>query len=175
MIIGTKVRLRPKRLGDARQDYSWQTDPELVQLDAAPLLNMTFPQYLSDYAAELLYSFPIRHRFAVDTLDGKHIGNCGYYNIDEAKGEAELGIMIGCRDYWDRGYGADTVAALVDYIFTKTKLRRIYLKTLDSNHRAQRCFEKCHFTPYSRLVRNGFSFVFMELSRKQWPEKQVEA
>jgi RimJ/RimL family protein N-acetyltransferase len=46
-----------------------------------------------------------RRQFAVDTLEGRHIGNCAYYNIDKGGGEAEVGIMIGERSYWDKGYG----------------------------------------------------------------------
>ncbi len=168
MIIGSKVIFRDKRLADAQDDYTWQTDPELAQLDAAPLITAPFPQYLSDYASELCYPPPTRHRFTVETRDGKHIGNCVYYNINETKGEAELGIMIGNRDYWDKGYGTDTVTTLLNHIFRQTNLKRIYLKTLVSNIRAQKCFKRCGFTPYGHLNRDGFSFVLMELHRKQW-------
>lgn len=174
MIAGSKIKLRDKRLADALNDYIWRTDPELAQLDVAPLLTTTFSRYLSDYAHELRYPSPIRHQFAVETLEGKHIGNCSYYGIDETKGEAELGIMIGNRDYWDKSYGADTVTTLISYIFRQTNLKRIYLKTLDSNIRAQKCFKKRGFTPYGHLVRDGFSFILMEINRKQWQEQQTE-
>ena len=172
MIIGSKVILRAKRLADAQDDYTWQTDPELAQLDAAPLQTMTFPQYLSDYTGELQYPSFFRRRFAIETLDGKHIGNCTYYGINEAKGEAELGIMIGERSCWDKGYGADAVATFLSYIFCRTNLKRIYLKTLNSNIRAQKCFQKCGFTPYGHLVKDGFNFVLMEIHCKQWEERQ---
>jgi len=175
MITGNRIRLRNKRLTDARSDYTWQTDPELAQLDAAPLLTATFAQYLSDYASEMHYPSPSRHQFAIETLEGKHIGNCVYYDINETKGEAELGIMIGNRDYWDKGYGADAVTTLVNYIFRQTNLNRLYLKTLDSNKRAQTCFKKCGFTPNGRLVKDGFRFVLMEIYREQWEEQQTEA
>jgi len=174
MIIGSKITLRAKRLADAQDDYTWQTDPELARLDAAPLLATTFSQYLSGYVSELRYSSQTRRRFAIETLDGKHIGNCTYYNISEAKGEAELGIMIGNRNCWDRGYGANAVATLLSYIFRWTDLKRIYLKTLESNPRAQKCFQKCGFTPYGHLVRDGFSFVLMEIHRKQWEKRQAD-
>jgi len=174
MIVGSKIKIRDKRLADVLDDYIWRTDPELARLDAAPLLTTTFSRYLADYAHELRYSSSIRHRFAVEMLDGKHIGNCSYYNIDETKGEAELGIIIGNRDYWDKGYGADTVNTLVNYIFHQANLKRIYLKTLDSNSRAQKCFKKCGFTPYGHLVRDEFSFTLMEITRKQWQEQQTE-
>jgi len=172
MIIGTKVVLRDKRLADAQDDYAWQTNPELAQLDAAPSLATTLSQYLADYVSELRYSSSTRCRFAIETLDGEHIGNCTYYGINEAGGEAELGIMIGNRDYWDKGYGVDVVTTLLSYIFRRTNLKRIHLKTLDSNHRAQRCFQKCGFTPYGHLIKDGFSFVLMEIHRKQWERQQ---
>ena len=171
MIIGSKAILRKKRLDDAWDDYTWETDPELAQLDAAPLVAMTFSRYFSDYASVLNTSLTNSRRFAIDTLAGKHIGNCSYYNTDEIEGETELGIMIGNRDYWDKGYGADTVITLVNYIFRQTNLKRIYLKTLESNCRAQKCFKKCGFTPYGHLVRDGFSFVLMEINHKQWQER----
>ena len=174
MILGSKIRLRDKRLADALDDYIWRTDPELARLDAVPLLTTIFSRYLSDYADELHHSSSIRHRFAVETLEGKHIGNCSYYNIDKTKGEVELGIMIGNRDYWDKGYGTDTVTTLVNYIFHQTNLKRIYLKTLDSNVRAQKCFKKSGFTPYGHLNRDGYNFVLMEINRKQWQEQQTE-
>jgi len=53
MISGNKIRLRKKKLTDARNDYAWQTDPELANLDAAPLLTTNFMQYLLDYALTL--------------------------------------------------------------------------------------------------------------------------
>ncbi len=173
MITGKKIVLRDKRLADAQDDYTWQTDPELTRLDAVPLLTITFRQYLSAYANELHYPSSSRRRFAIETLDGKHIGNCVYYDINEIGGEAELGIMIGNRDYWDKGYGTDTVTTLVSYIFHQTNLKRLYLKTLDSNSRAQKCFKRCGFTLYGHMVRDGYSFVLMELRRKQWEEQQT--
>ena len=174
MIIGNKIRLREKRLEDALDDYTWQTDPELARLDAAPQLTMTFYKYLSNYTRELRYSSSFRHRFALEGPDGEHIGNCVYYGVDENKGEAELGIVIGNRDYWDKGYGTDAVTTLVSHIFRQTNLNRIYLKTLDWNTRAQKCFQKCGFTPYGHTVRDGLNFVLMEIHRKQYEEHKTK-
>ena len=172
MIIGSKVKLRDKRLSDARNDYQWQTNPELVQLDATPLLTISYPDYLLDYTTALQYQATIRHAFAIETLEGKHIGNCVYYNVNKTKGEAELGIMLGDGDYWDKGYGTDVVTTLVKHIFEQTNLKRIYLKTLDCNRRAQKCFQKCGFLPCGSMAKDGYYFVLMELHRKQWAEKQ---
>lgn len=170
MIIGSKVVLREKKLADARKDYSWETDPELAHLDAVPPETIAFSFYLSEYTRGLRNSSPTSYRFSVDTLDGKHIGNCSYYNTNEAKGETELGIMIGNRDYWDKGYGADAITTLVNHLFQQANFDRIYLKTLQTNTRAQKCFQKCGFSQYGHFDRNGFSFVLMEIYRKQWQQ-----
>ncbi len=174
MITGSKIKFRNKKLSDARNDYAWQTDPELARLDAVPVLTIGFIQYLLDYTWELHLPSPTRRRLAIETLDGKHIGNCSYYDINKAKGEAELGIMIGNRDYWDKGYGTDTVITLINHIFQQTNLNRVYLKTLNSNTRAQKCFTKCGFTRYWRTARDGYNFVLMEIHHEQWQRQQTE-
>lgn len=173
-IVGNKVKLRPKRLSDAKSDYAWQTTPELAQLDAAPLLTIPYEQYLTDYTAELRYPSFSRCVFAIE-VDGKHIGNCVYYNIDERRGEAELGIMIGDRACWGKGYGTDAVRTLIDHVFSETKIRRLYLKTLEWNQRAHRCFEKCGFHFYRRITRSGYNFLLMELHRKDWMDRHTRA
>jgi RimJ/RimL family protein N-acetyltransferase len=172
-ITGSKVRLRDKKLTDVRNDYQWQTDPELSRLDAAPPMTASFLAYLFDYTDSIHRPGPTRYPLAIETLDGKHIGNCTCYDIDDDRNQAQLGIMIGDRDYWDKGYGTDTVKTLVDYIFRNTRLERVYLKTLDWNLRAQKCFQNCGFTMCGKIARNGKIFVFMEIKREQWKNWQV--
>lgn len=170
MIKGRKVVLREKRLSDGAEDYAWRCDPELARLDATPPSRLSFSEFLMSYAEELRYPSSKRRRFAIDTLNGEHIGNCMYYDIDEKRGEAEIGIMIGDRDYWDQEYGADAITTLVRHIFRETGLDRLYLSTLNWNLRAQKCFAKCGFVPCGRVSRGRDNFVIMELKRS-WREE----
>ena len=174
VIVGNKLVLREKTMADAWSDYTWKTDPELARLDAAPRVTAGFYQFLLDYGHELRGLNSKRGNFAIMTRDGKHIGNCGYYGVDEISSDAELGIMIGNRDYWNKGYGVDAVSTLVDYIFSNTNLNRIYLKSLDWNNRAHKCFQKCGFLPWGRMVRDGYNFVMMAISRDRWQLRQAE-
>jgi RimJ/RimL family protein N-acetyltransferase len=175
VIIGSKVRLREKKLSDVRNDYRWQSDPELARLDAAPVLKASFPVYLLDYTQGIHRPGPNRYPLAIESLEGKHIGNCTCYDINEDKGETQLGIMIGNRDYWDKGYGTDVVATMVNHIFLNTSLRRIYLKTLDWNLRAQKCFQNCGFTPCGQMRRNSNNFVLMEIKREHWEIRRSQS
>jgi RimJ/RimL family protein N-acetyltransferase len=166
MATEKRVRLRPKRLSDAREDYSWQTDPELCALDAALMLSINYQQYLAEYTFELCYPSANRYEFAIETREGDHIGNCVYYNVDLNESQAELGIMIGNRNYWNQGYGVEAVNALLDYIFDNTHLRRVYLTTLIWNVRAQKCFKKCGFIESGQINRDGSTFLMMVIDRE---------
>jgi RimJ/RimL family protein N-acetyltransferase len=171
VIKGKKIRLREKKLSDVRNDYRWQTDPELAKLDAAPTLDMSFSIYLLDYSTVMNHHDRHRYPLAIDALEGRHIGNCTCYDIDPRKGEAQIGIMIGDKDYWDKGYGVDAINTLIDHVYKTSGLNRLYLKTLDWNKRAQQCFIKCGFTPCGSLKRDDYNFILMELKREQWEKK----
>ncbi len=169
-MLGTsKVVLRNKRMSDARDDYIWQKDPELSRLDATVPLDCSFEEFLADFAGEVQYPSPSRRPFAIETADGKYIGNCVYYNVDDKKSQAELGIMIADRDYWSQGYGTEAMTALIDHVFRRTRLDRLYLKTLTTNLRAQQCFSRCGLAACGFLERDDYSFLLMEIHRSQWP------
>jgi RimJ/RimL family protein N-acetyltransferase len=171
---GAKLILRDKRLEDAEQDYIWRSDPELARLDAAYPLTMSFERYLKLFQDQLRYPTPGSRHFAADTVDGKYIGNCMYYDLDTVNREAELGIVIGDREYWSNAYGYDAVTTLLDYMFTEQRLKRVYLHTLDWNLRAQRCFEKSGFNPVKKVRRMSLDFLLMEVMRGDWFEKAEE-
>ena len=168
---GARVVLRDKKLEDAEQDYIWRSDPELAHLDAAYPLTMTFDRFLKIFEDQLKYPTPGSHHFATETLDGKFIGNCMYYDLDSVNMEAELGIVLGDRDYWGNAYGYDAVTTLLEYMFTEKKLRRVYLHTLEWNKRAHGCFAKCGFVPVRPVRRLSHDFILMEVYREDWLEK----
>jgi RimJ/RimL family protein N-acetyltransferase len=172
VIPGEKTRLREKRLTDVRNDYRWQSDAELAKLDAAPTLNMSFTLYLLDYTSVIYDNGTDRFPLAVDTMDGKHIGNCTLYDIDERRKEGQVGIMIGDKDYWSQGYGTDAMSTMVGFLFLNSNLDRLYLKTLDWNQRAQKCFGKCGFKQCGWLQRDGYNFMLMEIYRDEWEKRQ---
>ena len=174
VIRAGKVTLRPKRLEDAQDDYDWRCDEELASLDAASPLKQEFSQFVRIYEDELRFSSPWSVRYGIDTLEGKHIGNCMCYEINSTRGEAELGIMIGNRDYWSQSYGYHSIVGLVEHLFQDAELRRLYLHTLDWNIRAQRSFKKCGFSPVRAVHRFGREMVLMDLTRDYWREMRDE-
>ena len=171
---GARVILRDKRVEDAEQDYIWRSDSELARLDATYPLTMSFERYLKIFEDQLRFPTPGSHHFSTETLDGKFIGNCMYYDLDSVNMQAELGIVIGDRDYWSNSYGYDAVTTLLDYMFTEKKMKRVYLHTLEWNTRAQRCFEKSGFNLVKPVRRLSQDFLLMEVLREDWLEKSEE-
>jgi RimJ/RimL family protein N-acetyltransferase len=159
---GELIVLREKRIGDAENDYRWRTDLELARFDAARPFAASLDDYLALFKDELAFPSPYRRSLAIEDARGRHIGNVMYYNIDTLRREAEIGITIGERECWNRGYGRDAVRTLAEHIFRSTGFRRVYLKTLDWNRRAQRAFEQAGFRVCGRSRRAGNSFVVME-------------
>ena len=173
LVTGEKVVLREKTVEDASDDYGWRTDRELARHDATRPLNMSYDDFLRYTKEELNFPSPQSQRFAIDTLEGKHIGNCMCYDIDLRRGEAELGIMIGDQGYWGKGYGTDSVDCLLRHIFTEMPIDRVYLHTLDWNHRAQRAFAKSGFRQVKKVRRSGMDFILMEILRSDWEERRL--
>lgn len=168
MIMGTKVLLRPKSIEDAPNDHSWRQDPELAELDAASVLRQGLEDFTRDLATEIKYPAPWVKRYAIDTLDGRHIGNCMVYDIDTISGQSELGILVGDKEYWDAGYGREAFKLLIDQVFKMESMNRLYLHTLRWNARARRAFAGCGMREVGPDPRRGHDFILMEITRSEW-------
>ena len=165
---GARVVVREKDLSDISDDYDWRTDAELAELDATRPLGMSYDEFYR-YSKEDLASPSMRSkRLAIDTIDGKHLGNCMFYDIDLRDGEAEVGIMIGAKDYWGQGYGTEALGVLLDHMFTAYPFNRVYLHTLTWNRRALISFRKSGLREVSQVRRSGNDFIKMEISRHEW-------
>jgi RimJ/RimL family protein N-acetyltransferase len=78
------------------------------------------------------------------------IGGTGFFNLDRRNRSAELGIMIGDKSCWNRGFGTEAVRLLARHGFNTLNLNRIYLRVLENNPRAIRAYEKAGFTHEGR-------------------------
>ncbi len=171
---GSLVVLRAKTIADGQRDYAWRCDPELAAFDAARPFAGTYSEYLAIFGDELAYPSPYRRTLAIEDMAGQHIGNVMYYNVDYQRRDAEIGVTIGIRDYWSRGYGTELLRVFLRYLFEHTVLERIYLKTLDWNVRAQRCFEKVGFRRYGTSRRGEYAFVLMDIRKDEFLRREQE-
>ena len=167
-ICGDRVVMREKKKSDIPDDYRWRSDPELAELDATRPLRLNYKDFERLSKDELAHPQTRSKRLSVDTLEGQHIGNVMFYDIDLRSGQAELGIMIGEKEYWSRGFGTETVGLLLDHMFEEYPFNRVYLHTLAWNHRAQKSFHKAGFRDLAPVRKSGRDFIKMEIWRHEW-------
>ena len=77
-------------------------------------------------------------------------------NVSERNHNAELGIVIGEKEYWSQGYGTDAIKTLLRYCFDELNYHKVYLRVYDFNTRGIRCYEKCGFRIEGRLRQHMF-------------------
>lgn len=184
MILGRKVILRPFSEGFSEeelwQQYRWDQDREVVRWSNMSPSSLSFPEFVEQFEMQMASSGSSRMLFAIlSAPEGALIGRIGLFNIDHRTRAAEVGIVIGERDYWSRNFGRDALRTLLDHVFRTTSLERIYLFTLKENIRARRCFAHSGFEEVA--VRRSFSFergeyedVQMEISRSEWSRGRPE-
>ena len=111
--------------------------------------------------------------FAIEAA-GTFIGDIGLYNIDRLGGTAEVGIGIGDRNYWGKGYGREAMSLIVDYGFRLQNLRRIWLEVHATNERAIRSYAAVGFVEEGRQREHAWvggqfvDIVLMGLLRSEW-------
>jgi RimJ/RimL family protein N-acetyltransferase len=142
MIVGQKNRLRAIEREDIPTFVRWLNDGEVRRY-----LEMYLP--ISKAQEEEWFEAQLRDEssriFAIETEEAVHIGNIGLHDLDWKNRSASMGIVIGEREYWGRGYGSDAITTLLGFAFSEMNLHRIHLSVFDFNERAIRCYEKCGF------------------------------
>jgi RimJ/RimL family protein N-acetyltransferase len=143
---GKLVRLRGYEKSDLGAVMSWWHDEEVTKFISAavfPASSLEEEQFIENAASG---KDPLNKEFVIETLsDRKYIGAIGLHNISWLSRNAKLGIVIGDKEYWGRGYGTDAVEVLLRLAFEKMGLHRVELIVFTFNERAIACYEKCGF------------------------------
>ncbi len=118
---------------------------------------------------------PSGYHFAIRTLDDDRlIGFIGLDGTSFPNSESFVGIGIGERQYWGKGYGTDAMRVILRYAFQELNLRRVALNTFEYNPRAIRSYEKAGFIHEGRsreyLWREGrrWDLIYMGILREEW-------
>ncbi len=154
MLKGKLVNLRALEMTDLDREYAWVNDREVTRflIIRYPMSRADEERWLRDGPANTFANV----RLAIDAKDGAHIGNIGLHEQRTEDRVAALGIMIGEREYWSKGYGTDAVVTLLRFAFHEMNLNRVWLSVFEINERAMACYRKCGFSEEGRLRQDRF-------------------
>jgi RimJ/RimL family protein N-acetyltransferase len=96
---------------------------------------------------ESISAFGDTYKFAIETIeDSQFIGGCSINNVDWKNSVGTIGIFIGDKEYWGRGYGTDAIKVLMSFVFLQMNINKIRLTCYSFNDRAVNCYKKCGFS-----------------------------
>ena len=181
MIYGEHVRLRGAERSDLEKFVIWINDPEVT---AGLTLFLPMSSVDEDKWFDNAMQRPQEEKpLVIDMKDGdgwRLIGNSGFFNFDWVARSAEVGIMIGDKSVWNKGYGSEVMTLLLRHGFRTLNLKRVYLHVYAENERAIRTYEKAGFVHEGRMrqavYKNGkySDVLFMSVLREEWGTNDEE-
>ena len=174
-IIGDKIYLRPLDMEDIEPCVSWLNDEEVRQyLSRLTPLNKTrekeFIEKLYKDTGEAILGIALKEN---DQL----IGNLALSSISMPFRHASLGIVIGEKSCWSKGYGSEALNLMLGYGFDQLNLHRIFLTVLSFNGRAISAYEKVGFKREGvfrdHIFRNGkyHDVYYMGILEDEWRKR----
>ena len=173
-MIGKKCYLSPIDIGDAEKYTEWLNDLEVtinLQQYSKNLDVNTEKQKLAEMAKGHNYSI-------VEKETEKLIGNCSFLQIDNFNQTGEVGIFIGDKNYWSKGYGTEALILLLDYGFKALNLHNVELSVYSFNIRAIKSYEKIGFKFIGKrrqAIRRGketYDKIYMDILENEFYEKK---
>jgi ribosomal-protein-alanine N-acetyltransferase len=132
---------------DHPEYLSWLRDVEVVRTLNLPHYVET-PVQLSEVVAycDALMNSKTDLFFAIlDREDDRFVGTIKAGRIDRFTGTADIGIMIGCRERWNKGLATDAVKSLTQDLFQRLELRKLTAGTMACNPAMINVFERLGF------------------------------
>lgn len=158
----------------------WRRDSEFMRLIDSSEVRLRSQKDSQKWIEKELEDQEVhQYMFTIRTLaDDKLLGDIGLSVVNWMSRDAFVGLGIGERDFWGRGYGTDVMKVILRYAFTEINLRRVTLSVFEYNPRAVRSYEKAGFVHEGRmrqfLNREGkrWDMLFMGILRDEWMNLQ---
>jgi RimJ/RimL family protein N-acetyltransferase len=148
-LVGKKCYLSPCSLEDAEKWTEWFNDLEVT----LPLGDEAYTPFALEKCQGNIREViqQQQHSFSIVELETDIlIGRCLLFDLDWVNRRAMLGIVIGEKTYWNKGYGQEATILLLDYGFTLLNLNSIMLGTFAFNERAINCYKHVGFKEIGR-------------------------
>jgi len=131
-LSGRRVVLRPFITSDIVRSYiGWLNDPEVVRFS-----NQRFRRHDAETCVSFFESFRGTDNLflAIAGVDERRIVGTMTAYRSRYHGTVDVGIMLGDRQVWGRGYGFEAWSILADWLLGAGGMRKLTCGTLACNH-----------------------------------------
>ena len=132
----------------AKVEVNWQRDSEFHRLADGDPAELTSAKKIKEWIEKNVERDfnPSRYFFSIRALDDdKLIGFLGLW-LELVHSEVWVGIGIGERDYWGKGYGTQASKMLLRFAFAELNLFRVTANVAEYNEGAIALMKKLGFT-----------------------------
>ncbi|MGE7110035.1 GNAT family N-acetyltransferase [Lysinibacillus sp. NPDC047702] len=155
-----KIQLRELTLYDVEDRYQWCLDKEVTKHLNLPERYPPFSREETEKWIEMCINKTNGYeQKAIVTGEGKHIGWIDIKNIDKLNKHAELGIAIGDKNYWGKGFGLAAMEEMLLWGFNELGLNKIWLRVEVDNEKAIKSYKRMGYAEEGILrqdrLRNG--------------------
>jgi RimJ/RimL family protein N-acetyltransferase len=134
-----------------------------------------FENMLKHPSPEQPYGIEIRDEASAgDEQPWRLIGNCSFMDLNWTVRSAEVGLFIGEKSCWNKGYGTEVMRILLRTGFETLNLNRIFLRVDEANKGGIRAYEKAGFIHEGRFRQGVFQngeyrdLLYMSVLRSEW-------
>jgi RimJ/RimL family protein N-acetyltransferase len=169
LLRGERITLRRPTMNDAAKIFHWERDDEVWRYDPHRPFSSSMMEFLPIFERNYVRGNGRQFWFIIENEQHTPIGTITYFNIDYRLGQVEIGLGLGDKTCWGKGYGPEAIRTLVKYLFSRPGLSRIYAETANANHPSRRAFTKANFVEVSQIYdprSSGEPWVLLEI-RKQ--------
>lgn len=143
-LVGKKIYLRPLLHSDLGEEYlGWLNDPEINEYSRRRQFPTTEPG-LNSYFDQISKSNDLIVLAIALKENDLHVGNVQLGPIQWVTRMAEIAILIGDKDGWNKGVGAEAIELLTKHAFEILNLHRLFAGTI--NPAFKRLMEKMEWT-----------------------------
>ena len=176
MIKGDKTYLTELDQANAETIRGWLNDPEVykyLMVGHTPISEEDERRYYERHT-----NTGDERDFEIHVAeDGRYIGNIGIKGIHLVHRRVEMGVAIGSKHEWGKGYGFDAIVTMLRYAFDTLGLHSVKIRAHQDNTRALDLYRRVGFVDVGRdreavFQEGSFSdFVALDIIDREFRER----